>query len=405
VRLLVASYAYPPLRYPRAIQVARLVAHLRGVDVTVVAGAESGSGDASLLAAYPDEGKRVVRVPWSGRSRLLARVRSKLLEDRLLVPDIYRPWQRDAARAIRSLGLLRPGDVLATFGQPMSDHLLGLRLARRRGALWVAHFSDPWVDSPYRRAGALARRVNESLEERVVREADALVFTSRETLELVLAKYPYVLAEKAHVLPHAHEPSLYPVARAPARRELVVRYVGNLYGGRSAAALVEVLRELAASDPASLADVKVELVGSRDPAQAVEDTSSLPDGLLTFASAVDYLESLARMRESDVLLVLDATGERSVFLPSKLVEYLGARRPIVALTPPGTAADLTRRAGGWSADPADPPAAARALAEGLRFARERRGEDWGRSDVVDGFSAAAVAPMFAKVLERVRARA
>jgi hypothetical protein len=243
--------------------------------VTVVAGAEPGPGDSSLLAAYPDDGKRVVRVPWSASSRLLARLRSKLLEDRLLVPDIYRPWQRDAAQAIRSLGLLRRGDVLATFGQPMSDHLLGLRLARRAGARWVAHFSDPWADSPYRSGGALTRRVNERLEERVIREADALVFTSRETLELVLAKYPPELAAKAHALPHAHEPSLY---RAPAGRKLVVRYVGNFYGPRGAASLVEALRKLAVSDPEALADVKIELIGSRDPAIPVEATSALPGG-------------------------------------------------------------------------------------------------------------------------------
>jgi hypothetical protein len=53
-------------------------------------------------------------------------------------------------------------------------------------------------------------------------------------------------------------------------------------------------------------------------------------------------------------------------------------------------------------DPGDPAAAARALAEGLRFARGRRGEDWGRPEVVESYAAGAVAPAFAELLERVR---
>jgi glycosyltransferase involved in cell wall biosynthesis len=109
--------------------------------------------------------------------------------------------------------------------------------------------------------------------------------------------------------------------------------------------------------------LRVELVGSREHPVAV------PDGLpVTLRDPVDYTESLALMRASDALLVVDAPAERSVFLPSKLVDYLGAGRPIVALTPPGAAADLVDRAGGWVADPADPVAGADALAAALRGA-------------------------------------
>jgi hypothetical protein len=47
-----------------------------------------------------------------------------------------------------------------------------------------------------------------------------------------------------------------------------------------------------------------------------------------------------------VLLVIDAPADDSLFLPSKLIDYLPLRRPILGLTPPrGASADLIRRLG------------------------------------------------------------
>jgi hypothetical protein len=45
---------------------------------------------------------------------------------------------------------------------------------------------------------------------------------------------------------------------------------------------------------------------------------------------VGYQESLKLMSEADALLVIDAPADQSVFLPSKLIDYIGAGRPISA---------------------------------------------------------------------------
>jgi hypothetical protein len=66
---------------------------------------------------------------------------------------------------------------------------------------------------------------------------------------------------------------------------------------------------------------------------------------------VDYKTSLALMESADLLLVIDAPFDQSVFLPSKLVDYIGAQRPIFAITPPGTSAKLVSDLGGMVAHP------------------------------------------------------
>jgi hypothetical protein len=49
------------------------------------------------------------------------------------------------------------------------------------------------------------------------------------------------------------------------------------------------------------------------------------------------------MKYADAYLLIDAPSEKpSVFLPSKLVEYLYMRKPILALTPEGTSRDIIK---------------------------------------------------------------
>jgi glycosyltransferase involved in cell wall biosynthesis len=58
--------------------------------------------------------------------------------------------------------------------------------------------------------------------------------------------------------------------------------------------------------------------------------------------------------EADILLLCDAPAHESVFLPSKLVDYLPLGLPILALTPAnGSSADVIRKTGGLIVDPGD----------------------------------------------------
>jgi hypothetical protein len=88
---------------------------------------------------------------------------------------------------------------------------------------------------------------------------------------------------------------------------------------------------------------------------------------------------------ADVLLVIDAPSRGpSLFLPSKLVDYLPFRKPILGLTPgEGASADVLRQLGCPVADPDDPPGIARAVAALL--------DQWqaGRLTVAGAFDAAA----------------
>src|SRR5690606_17772220 len=157
--VLAVSFAFPPLVAPRAIQVARLLRHLDAKVALVCASDESGVHDPSIEAGAEERLVICRRVPFT-RSRTRRRIDAAAAILRVPLwnrrPGMYRPWVAPAVRAAEEISRagFRP-DVLVTFGNPMSDHLVGLELAARHRLPWVAHFSDPWTGNPYHAYGPL----------------------------------------------------------------------------------------------------------------------------------------------------------------------------------------------------------------------------------------------------------
>lgn len=378
----------PPRVAPRAFQVARLLRGLaaRGWDSTVIAAKPSPSlpaaaRDALLAAHYRDAyalhelETEEAQARSSLARRLLRRIRlpADLSEDN---------WElRGTAAGRRALRRTR-ARALVTFAQPWSDHRIGLRLrGRLRRAPWIAHFSDPWTDSPY--YADLPRAELErwrGQERRVIESADAVVFVTDETRALVMAKYPAALGARAHVLPHAHDPSLEALARAaapwlpPHDGRLRITHTGTLYPGmRTPDGLLAALARLRDAAPATLAGLQLVFVGDAPGLGPAELRPPGLEGTVCFLPRTGYVESLRAAADADVLLVIDAPSEHSVFLPSKLVDYLMFRKPILGVTPlRGASAQLLGRLGAPVVAPGDVEGLADALARLVGLHREGR---------------------------------
>lgn len=406
MKLLVISFCFPPEAAPRSIQVARLLRHLEGFETVLVHGRDSRARFDPTIE--PDAVDRIahriqVPLPRPGWRRYVSAgaVRLNLpLWNR--VPDQYAVWRRPALRAVGEWWrrTLQPPEILVTFGNPMTDHLIGLAIARRYSTPWIAHFSDPWVDNPYHRQHPLDRAVNLQLESAVVHAADRLAFPSEECAEFVIRRYPESVRRKAFVLPAAFSPDF--DAQPPLEADtIVLRHIGEFYGPRTPRPLFQALRTLQESAPEVLESLRVEIIGGADPgmfeAAGIHD---LRPGLVRTRPHVSHRESVELMGAADGLLLIDGPSTmRSIFLPSKLIEYIGVERPIYGIAPAGPAATLIDELGGLSADPSDAAAVAETLARFITLLRERRSghaERWGNAEVRRRFSALEVAQRFAE---------
>ena len=113
----------------------------------------------------------------------------------------------------------------------------------------------------------------------------------------------------------------------------------------------------------------------------------LPKGLVVHRSQVTYLESLGEMLSADCLISLDAPARNNIFMSAKISDYIGARKPIVALTNDGATAKLISTYGGWVAKPENPDEVANAFEQAIAHVLENRGKDFGNSEVRGQLSA------------------
>jgi hypothetical protein len=185
------------------------------------------------------------------------------------------------------------------------------------------------LDVPYQAAA----------ERQVLENADLLLFPNEELRDSFLGLYPKP-PEKTAIVPPAFDPAHYPrqSARAPRPGEILIRHVGNFYARRQPFFLFKTFQQFKTAFPEKAKAFRFDLVGSLEPVSEDPDWGEWRNHF-HLSPRVSYEEALRLMKEADVLLSIDAATPENTYRPSKLIEYVGARRPIWVITPPNSPAE------------------------------------------------------------------
>jgi glycosyltransferase involved in cell wall biosynthesis len=291
----------------------------------------------------------------------------------LYVPDGQIGWLPHAVRA--GLASIRAGNVDAIYSTsfPVTSHLVARRLKRRSGLPWVADFRDLWTENHYDDCHSrLRKRLDRSIERKLLSEADVLVTVSEtwaETLRRLSG------GRRVVVIRNGFDPADFANDERPDCEPWTVTHVGNFYGDKQdPTPIFAALARLMEQGKIPRAEVRIKLVGPRDDyVERQLERSGIAD-LVEATGFVSHEESVRHQMRSHLLLLVMRAGDRSRgHLPGKLFEYLGARRPILALVPANyEAARIIREtAAGTAVDPSDDRAIEQCLLDS--FERRRSG--------------------------------
>ncbi len=404
--VLVLAYPFPPIQVQMSPVVARLAAglHQLGFAVDVICAGPQAAllpRDDSLLDYADTHCRRIIRLPRDRRFLRRAAYRLRIMRD---FPDCMAQLNKSAFNAVMAASPRFYAAVL-TVSPFHSINLVMLRVKQACPDLrWIAHFCDPWAANPLE-TRSLVRRWNAWREPQALRAADFVTHSSVHACEMVLKAYPFLPRERALVVPHVFDRALYPARRKHSNEKVTLRCLGTLFGRRTPTPFFRALAQVIARRPELRWFLRVELIGPMDrKLHEWEGFSDLPASLVRHRSAVMYLESLELMYDADLLLVIEADVAATPFVPSKVVDYMGADTPIIGIAPPGGCHEILDRLGCPTVSPNDVAGIAAVLELEIDLVLRGRAGPWCRDEVRLSFDlingTAAFVPLILETLPK-----
>jgi len=253
--------------------------------------------------------------------------------------------------------------AMISHSHEIASHMAAMAVKKSSPELrWVASFGDPIAANPFNDSYKFPMlEVDSQTEAQVLQQADRVIVTNRYQQDLVLAtQTQQVDSEKFFVLPHCFDERMYPLPDEGSSPDKKINdvfrfmHVGMLYKfKRTAEPFMLGSQRLLQKHPEMRGCFTLEFYGANDRyIQAAADYGLVDT--VSFKGNVSYLDSLQVMSEADCLLLRDADfSDQGIkdtpFYPGKLADYMGAKKPILAVTMAhGCVPDMLTKIGGVS---------------------------------------------------------
>ena len=340
---LLIAYNFPPLANAESIVTAKMVRGIEeyGWKTTVCSVnplSDPGSEDHSLMSLLPNS-VEIIRTNAFHGGKLLRIMRRLGLKRFATIcgslPDQNISWYPSIVSKIKKLTKKSDYRVVQSRAFPITNHLVGFYAKRKLGLPWLAHFSDPWIDSPYYvQPFKLLSRLHAYWERLIIGAADQLTFSSDAACQLIMSKYPAPWRNKCHVVHHGFmaSPNVTEIGSLLDRKKFNIVYLGNFYGKRTPLPLFRALKIFSTKNKDN-AYVRIWLIGRMPHQEYSNILKQLNiDNLVCLINPVSYYKAIAYARQADLLLTIDTHCSNSdIFLESKLIEYLGFNKPILGI--------------------------------------------------------------------------
>lgn len=276
-------------------------------------------------------------------------------------------------------------DIIMTRSMPPESHKIGLEIKKINPKIkWIASFGDPIVENPYTKIaisydsphsisncrnifGIISpKRIAKNtifkirykkqqkvylfkelkLQNSIFELADTLIFNSDYQKDYMLQKYDSSVVDKALILNHSFDESLYPKS-TKAHDKIKFSYVGHLDGIRSPFLILSAINDLYKDDPELSKKVAFEFYGNMTDFDKLFIINNELTDIVKVKKPVPYLKSLEIMKNSDWLLHIDANIssviDKNIFFAAKLADYIGTGNKILGMTMlEGVSADILK---------------------------------------------------------------
>lgn len=363
-KVLIIAYYFPPSGGPGVQRVLKHVQYLREFGwqpyVLTVSNGQFPARDESLLEKIPEDievyrthiyepydlyrfftGKKkgtaidVNVIKKEGQKSSWKENIAEWIRATFFIPDARVGWLFTAEKKAKEIIVKEGIDAIYSSSPPYTCSLIARNLKRVTGLPWIAGFRDPWtgfISSPNR--WFLPARIDKAMEHSVFRESDFVETAWLGIIKDATNKFPKLDSEKFIHVPNGFDSNDFPEYESKKNNVFTITYTGSMYGRRNPDSLFKAINKLILNNKLDPKNIKLKFIG-RFGAE-VEDmfkNSGLEDSL-EIHGYMSHGESLKHLLESDaLLLVVDESKESEEIVPGKVYEYIGVKRPILAIAP------------------------------------------------------------------------
>lgn len=235
--------------------------------------------------------------------------------------------------------------LIMTTSPPHSSQMGGALLANIFHKPYIVDFRDPWWDIAKNRCGCVRSWLEKKLESIIIRGAEFVVSSTESYSRELAERHRSIGKDKFITIRNSFEPELFEQIGAKERKKFTLCYLGILYPEYNPYVFFEALAEWVTNDSFVRGNTEVLLVGTSDPVTAGFIRKFGIEDVVKILPRMPHREAISQAKSSDMLLLLLGCDKKvpKGCVPSKLYEYLGCKRPILALVPEGEAANIVRQ--------------------------------------------------------------
>jgi len=243
-------------------------------------------------------------------------------------PDAEKGWKpfaiSEGGRLLREENI----DVMVSSSAPVTSHIVARKLKQEYGTPWLADLRDLWSQNHNYSYGPLRRLIDRRLELKTLAAADALVTVSQPWADRLSALHR---GKTVYTITHGFFPEEVNDPPAKLTAKFTITYTGSIYNGHDPAKLFTALRSLLSDGILNPDDIEVRFYGQEAEWLDKEIEQYNLSSVVRQYGLVSKDTAVKKQRESQLLLRLkwESSGERGAY-GGKTLEYLGARRPILA---------------------------------------------------------------------------
>jgi glycosyltransferase involved in cell wall biosynthesis len=351
-KVLIVAYHFPPLSGGGVFRTLKFTKYLPEFGyqphVLTVKNPRERTQDVTLFRELPAEAKVYRAFSFEHRILRLPRLLNINLKW-FYIPEDNIGWLPFAVWRGEKIIRKENIDVLFATAPLFTSFLIGALLKRKTGKPLVVDYRDPWTQNIFiKYPTELHRKIEEKLEKFVLETADHVIVTAEPMKHRLIEKYPFTEG-KIETITNGFDPDDFKnFTGSKGREKFVITYTGSLYGLRTGRQFFKAVKELLKEKPELRNQIQVLFVGhhSRQDRLLIEEFGL--EHVITFLGYKSHQEALELMTSADVLLLIMSSKEVSdaktgpLTIPGKIFEYLGAKRPILAIAPSGTAADIIK---------------------------------------------------------------